>query len=86
MHIYLHQAFGWDPPQYAHACLLTKGDRSPLHKRQLDSSLASYQEQGVVPEALLNFLALLGWKHGSQTDMLNLVQLIEQVMMESTLL
>ena len=82
MHVYLHQAFGWTPPSYAHVCLLVKHDKAKLSKRNFDTNLAPYQDQGVEPQALLNFVALLGWSHGSQNDKLNMEDLIQNVSLD----
>ena len=85
IHVYLYQVFGWKPPSYAHACLLVKDRKAPLHKRNMDSSLLPYQQQGVDPQALLNFLALLGWSHGSQNDKKYLEELVRDVSSETPL-
>eukprot|EP00461_Guttulinopsis_vulgaris_P003030 UN03031 len=53
--------FGWEPPQFAHLPLLLREDGGKLSKRFRDSSLDYYVEQGYLPEALVNFVALLGW-------------------------
>ncbi|MFA5129547.1 MAG: glutamate--tRNA ligase [Patescibacteria group bacterium] len=60
-HLFIYQSFGWTPPQYAHVPLLLNADRSKLSKRQNDVSTESYLEKGYLPQALMNFLALLGW-------------------------
>jgi glutamyl-tRNA synthetase len=59
-HVLLYQAFGWDPPEFAHLPLLRNADRSKISKRKNPTSLRWYQEQGYLPEALVNFLALMG--------------------------
>ena len=60
-HILLYNAFGWEPPQYAHLPLLRNPDRSKISKRKHHTSLNWYRDQGFLPEALLNFLALMGF-------------------------
>ncbi len=60
-HILLYQAFGWEPPQFAHLPLILNSDRSKLSKRIGSSNLSHYREMGYLPEALVNYLALLGW-------------------------
>ncbi len=62
-HLILYQMFGWQPPVYAHMPLLRNADRSKLSKRKNDVSIVSYRDKGYLPEALLNFLMLLGWSH-----------------------
>lgn len=63
-HILLYEAFGWDIPQFAHLPLLLNPDRSKLSKRQGDVAVEDYLAKGYLPEALLNFVALLGWNPG----------------------
>jgi len=60
-HLFIYQAFGWEPPIYAHLPLLLNPDRTKLSKRQGDVSVESYLDKGYLPEALINFLALCGW-------------------------
>ncbi len=60
-HLFLFQAMGWEAPQYAHLPLLLNADRSKLSKRQGDVAVEDYLTKGYLPEALLNFVALLGW-------------------------
>lgn len=59
-HILIYQGFGWTPPQFAHFPLLRNSDRTKISKRKNPTSLLYYREQGYLPEALLNFLALQG--------------------------
>lgn len=63
IHVLLYEAFGWELPTFAHMPLLRNPDRnkSKISKRKLDTSVDSYREQGILPEALLNFLANMGW-------------------------
>jgi glutamyl-tRNA synthetase len=60
-HIALFRAFGVEPPKYAHIPLILNLDGSKMSKRDTGASLSTYQEQGYAPEALVNYLALLGW-------------------------
>ncbi|MBI4234781.1 glutamate--tRNA ligase [Candidatus Peregrinibacteria bacterium] len=64
-HIALYQAFGWTPPQFAHLPLLLNADKSKLSKRQGDVSVENYIEKGYLKEAILNFVAFLGWHPGA---------------------
>jgi nondiscriminating glutamyl-tRNA synthetase len=57
----IFEAFGWKPPEFAHISLVLGTDRQKLSKRSGDVSVYEYIEKGYLPEALLNFLALLGW-------------------------
>jgi len=63
-HLFLYQAFGWQPPQFAHLPLLLNKDRSKLSKRQGDVAVEDYRDKGYLPETLINFCALLGWNPG----------------------
>lgn len=78
-HIYLYKAFGWDPPQFAHIPLLLNKDKSKLSKRQNDVAVEDYIKKGYLPEALINFVALLGWNpgDGSTQELFTLEELIE---------
>ncbi|XAO26602.1 glutamate-tRNA ligase [Cryptococcus bacillisporus CA1280] len=62
-HHKLYRAFGWTPPQFAHLPLLCNSDGTKLSKRRGDTFVQHYQRQGYEPEALLNFLALMGWDY-----------------------
>jgi glutamyl-tRNA synthetase len=63
-HILLYQAFGWEAPTFAHVPLVLGEDGRRLSKRHGATSVAEFQRMGYLPEALLNFLALLGWAPG----------------------
>ncbi len=63
-HVLLYRFFGWDAPQFAHLPLLLNSDRSKLSKRQGDVAVEDYRQKGYLPEALVNFVALLGWSPG----------------------
>jgi nondiscriminating glutamyl-tRNA synthetase len=60
-HVLLYQAFGWELPRFAHLPLLLNADRSKLSKRQGDVAVEDYRAKGFLPEALVNFVALMGW-------------------------
>lgn len=57
----IYEALGWAPPEYVHIALVLGNDRQKLSKRSGDVSVFEYLDKGYLPEALLNFLALLGW-------------------------
>ncbi|HUP26856.1 MAG TPA: glutamate--tRNA ligase [Chloroflexia bacterium] len=61
MHVILFKSFGWELPYFAHMPLLRNADRSKISKRKNNTSLKWYREQGFLPEAMINFLALMGW-------------------------
>lgn len=64
-HIALYKSFGWQPPEFAHLPLLLNADRSKLSKRQGDVSVEEYIQKGYLKEAIINFVAFLGWNPGS---------------------
>jgi len=57
----LYEALGWPVPQFAHLSMILGSDRERLSKRHGATSIANFREMGVLPEALMNYLALLGW-------------------------
>jgi glutamyl-tRNA synthetase len=81
-HLLLFRMLGWTPPRYAHVSLLLNKDKTKLSKRQNSVSVDEYIEQGFLPEALLNFLAMLGWNSGTTQDIFTLQELIEQFSLE----
>ncbi len=76
-HVIIYQALGWPLPQYAHLPLLLNPDRSKLSKRQGDVAVEDYLKQGYLPEALLNFIALLGWNPGTDEEIFSLSDLLK---------
>ncbi|MBU1018459.1 MAG: glutamate--tRNA ligase [Patescibacteria group bacterium] len=77
-HIALYQAFGWEIPQFAHIPLLLNLDKSKLSKRQGDVAAEDYINKGYLREAILNFIAFLGWNPGTEEEFFSLEQLIEK--------
>jgi glutamyl-tRNA synthetase len=75
-HLMLYQALGFEPPQFAHLPMLLGTDRSKLSKRHGDVSITEYHQQGYLPEAMMNFLALLGWSLDDKTELLSMQELI----------
>jgi len=67
-HVLLYNFFGWELPQFAHLPLLLNADRSKLSKRQGDVAVEDYRKKGFLPQALVNFVALLGWNPSDGTD------------------
>lgn len=63
-YILIHEALGWKHPDYAHMPLTIGKDRKKLSKRHGDTALLDYREKGYLPEAMINFLVLLGWNPG----------------------
>lgn len=70
-HIVLFRAFGADIPVFAHLPLILGSDRKRLSKRTGATSAEEYRDMGIVPEALFNFLTLLGWNPGDEREILS---------------
>jgi nondiscriminating glutamyl-tRNA synthetase len=81
-HIQLYRDFGWEPPAFAHLPLLLNADRSKLSKRQGDVATEDYRQKGFLPEALINFVALLGWHAADDREIFSLPELIEHFSLE----
>lgn len=77
-HVVLYNAFGWEAPVFAHLPLLVNKERKKLSKRHGDVSVESFIEKGYLPEALLNFVALLGWHPSGDREMFTLSELVEE--------
>ncbi|MGB9911361.1 MAG: glutamate--tRNA ligase [Microgenomates group bacterium] len=76
-HILLYRYFGWRMPVFLHTPTIRDESRKKLSKRLGHTALGWYQEQGYLPEALLNFLALLGWSHPQQKEIFDLQEFIK---------
>ena len=76
--ILLYQALSWQPPLFAHHPLILGPDRSPLSKRHGATAVSQYREEGFLPEALENYLILLGWTPPSGQETLPLQKMVEE--------
>jgi glutamyl-tRNA synthetase len=77
-HILLFRALGHDVPQFAHLPLILNADRTKMSKRKGQTALSDYIAQGFIREALVNFLALLGWATGTEEEILSLEEIVER--------
>jgi glutamyl-tRNA synthetase len=77
-HILLFRALGYDVPRFAHLPLILNADRSKMSKRKVQTALGDYIAQGFIREALVNYLALLGWSTGSEDEVLSLDEIVER--------
>lgn len=75
--ILLDEALGFDIPEFAHFSLILNADRSKLSKRQNKVSLLEYRSDGYLPEALINFIAFLGWNPGGSRELYTLPELVD---------
>ena len=81
-HLLLFRYLGWTPPRYAHLSLILNHDKSKLSKRQGDVAVEDYIQKGYLPEALVNFIALLGWNPDTPQEIFLLKELIERFSIE----
>jgi nondiscriminating glutamyl-tRNA synthetase len=81
-HILLYEYFGWDVPSYAHLPLILNPDKTKLSKRQGDVAVEDYLKKGYLPEALVNFIALLGWNPGDEREIFSLDKLVKEFRIE----
>jgi len=81
-HLLLYKALGFEPPQFVHHPMILGPDRSKLSKRHGAVSVIQYREDGYLPEAMVNFLALLGWSLDDKTELLSRQELIKNFSLE----
>ncbi|WCJ59264.1 glutamate--tRNA ligase [Fontisphaera persica] len=77
-HLALFRAFGVTPPKYAHIPLILNQDGSKMSKRDKGASLTTYQAEGFAPEAVVNYLCLLGWSPKDNREIMSREELIER--------
>jgi nondiscriminating glutamyl-tRNA synthetase len=79
----LYEALGWPVPEFAHLSTILGADRERLSKRHGATSIANFRDMGVLPEALVNYLALLGWApSGGAREIFNLQELVKEFSLE----
>jgi glutamyl-tRNA synthetase len=81
-HCLLYQYFGWELPQFAHLPLLLNPDKTKLSKRQGDVAVEDYRAKGYFKEAIVNFVALLGWNPGDEREIFTMEELIKEFSLE----
>ena len=77
-HLFLYKCFDWEPTVYAHLPVIIGKDKRKLSKREGAVSVEAFKEQGYLPEAIINFITLLGWNPGTEQEFFSLKEL-EQV-------
>jgi glutamyl-tRNA synthetase len=77
-HIALFRAFGVEPPKYAHIPLILNPDGTKMSKRDQGASVTTYLDEGFLPEAVNNYLCLLGWSPKENTEKLSLAEVVER--------
>jgi glutamyl-tRNA synthetase len=81
-HVLLYEYLGWRLPKFAHLPLLLNPDRSKLSKRQGDVAVEDYRAKGYLKEALINFVALLGWSTSDNREIFTLEELVNEFSLE----
>ena len=77
-HLTLYKMFGWKPPEFAHLSMILGKDKSKLSKRHGATSVLEYRDLGYLPEAIVNFIALLGWNPKNDRELFTLPELISE--------
>jgi glutamyl-tRNA synthetase len=77
-HILLFEALGSAVPQFGHLPLILNADRTKMSKRKGETAVAGYRAEGFIPEAFVNYLALLGWSTGTEEEVLSLPELTDR--------
>jgi glutamyl-tRNA synthetase/nondiscriminating glutamyl-tRNA synthetase len=80
--VLLYEALGFAPPNFAHLALVMGPDHSPLSKRHGATSVAEFRSRGYLPEALVNYLALIGWAPGGGDELLPIDELARRFSLE----
>lgn len=81
-HIQLYQAFGWELPVFAHLPVILGNDKQKLSKRHGAKSALDYRGEGYLKEALLNYMALLGWNPGEDREVMDITEMISSFRLE----
>jgi nondiscriminating glutamyl-tRNA synthetase len=80
--IAVYQALGWETPIFGHISLILGTDRTKMSKRHGSTSVVAYQKEGYLPEALVNFLALLGWAPEGEEEIFTIEDLVKAFSMD----
>lgn len=81
-HVLIYQAFGWELPVFAHLPVIRNKDHSKMSKRKNDVSILSHRDKGYLPEAINNFLGLMGWSHPEKKDIFSLDEFLKLFTLE----
>ena len=82
LHVLLFRALGHEVPVFAHIPLILNPDRSKMSKRRSQTAISAYREDGYLPEAMVNFLAFLGWSPGTEEEIFTLDELANRFEIE----
>jgi len=81
-HIYTYEAFGWEPPQFVHLPVILSQSKKKLSKREGDVAVEDFRGKGYLPDALINYVALVGWSPEDGQEILSMAELIEKFSFE----
>ena len=81
-HILLYEYLGWEAPQFAHLPLLLNADKTKMSKRKGDVAVEDYIKKGYLPEAMVNYLAFLGWNPGTEKEIYSMEELLKDFSLE----
>ncbi|MBU2036985.1 glutamate--tRNA ligase [Patescibacteria group bacterium] len=81
-HILLYEYFGWQIPQFAHFPLILNPDKTKMSKRTGDVAMGNYIKKGYLPEAMINYLAFLGWNPGTAKEIYSMEELLKEFSLE----
>lgn len=81
-HVVLYDMFGWQRPEFVHLPLLRNADKSKISKRKQPTSINYYRRKGIMPDALRNYLALMGWSYGEDREIFSTQDMIEHFSIE----
>lgn len=77
-HVYLYEVLGWEKPEFIHLPTVLNSDRKKLSKRQGDVSVEDFRASGYLPDALINYLALVGWSPDDNQEIMTMDEMIEK--------
>lgn len=81
-HVYTYEAFGWDAPQYVHLPVILSHTKKKLSKREGDVAVKDFRRRGYLPEALINYIALVGWSPEDGQEIMTMDELVEKFSFE----
>jgi nondiscriminating glutamyl-tRNA synthetase len=77
-HVYLYEAFGWESPRFVHLPNILNSEKKKLSKRQGDVAVEDFKVKGYLPEALINYVALVGWSPEDNSEKMTMAEMIEK--------
>ena len=81
-HVYTYEAFGWEAPQFVHLPVILSQSKKKLSKREGDVAVEDFRKKGYLPEALVNYIALVGWSPEDGQEIMNMKDLIDKFSFE----